>query len=54
LVGKEAEDPTVVVTGTLLVNNLYAYVLFNSGATHSVVNSEFANKLTSELDEIDI
>ena len=37
-------DPTVV-TGTFLLNNSYAFILFNSGAERSFVNQEFKHIL---------
>ena len=40
--------------GTLLVNHLYAHILFDSEATHSFANSEFAKKLASKPDVMDI
>jgi len=54
LEGAEAENPTCVVTGTILVSNLYAHVLFDSGAIHSFVNPEFAKKLSDKPNEMDI
>ena len=54
LEGEEAEDPTITVSGTVLINHLYAYVLFDSSATHSFVNSAFAKKLTNKPSEIDV
>jgi len=52
--GKESEETTNTVSGILPVNHLYARILFDSGATHSLVSSEFAMKLASKLDEMDI
>jgi len=54
LEGEEAEDPTVTVSGTLLIKHLYAHVLFDSGSTHSFVNPIFAKKLASRPDEMDV
>ena len=54
LKGEEAEDPTVAVSGTLLIKHLYADVLFDSGATHSFVNTAFAKKLASKPSEMDV
>ena len=42
LEGEEVENPTATVSGTLLVNHIYIHVLFDSGATHSIVNPVFA------------
>jgi len=52
--GEEAEDPTVAVSGTLLIKHLYAHVLFESGATHSFVNPAFAKLLTSKLRKMEV
>jgi len=52
--GKEVEDPTVAVSGTLLIKHLYAHVLFDSGTTHSFVNPAFAKKLASKRSEMDV
>ena len=54
LEGEEAEDPTVTVSGILLIEHLYAYILFDSSATHSFVNPAFAKKLASKLSEMDM
>jgi len=54
LEGEEAKYPIATVSDILLVNQLYASVLFASSATHSFVNPEFAKKLTSKLDKMDI
>ena len=52
--GVEAGDPTVAVSGTLLIKRLYALVLFDSGATYSLVNPAFAKKLSSKPSEMDV
>jgi len=52
--GEEAEDPTVAVLGTLLIKHLYVHVLFDSGATYSLVNPAFAKKLASKPSEMDV
>ena len=54
LEGEEAEDPTAIVSGTLFINHLYAYVLFDSSATHSFVNPVFTKKLASKPDEMNV
>ena len=54
LEGEEAEDPTVTVSGTLLIKHLYAHVLFDSGATHSFVNPAFAKELASKPSEMNV
>ena len=33
--GEEARDPTIAVSGILLIKHLYTHVLFDSGATYS-------------------
>ena len=45
LTDEEASETPTVVTGTLLIDNCYAKVLFNSGATHSFISSNFAKYL---------
>jgi len=50
--GGEAEDLTATVSSTLLVKHLYAHVLFDSGATHSFINPNFARKLASKPSEM--
>ena len=55
--GEETEELANTVLGILLVNHLYARILFDSSATHSFVNSEFATKkkkLASELNKMDV
>jgi len=54
LEGEEAEDPTSTISSTLLINHLYTYVLFDSGATHSFANPIFAKKLANKPDEMDV
>ena len=54
LEGDEVEDPTNTVSGTLLINHLYAHVLFDSGATHSFVNPAFAKELASKPSEMNV
>jgi len=51
---EEIEDPHIVASGTLLVNHIFTRVLFDAGATHSFINPTTANKLVSELDEMDM
>ena len=40
------------MSGTLLVNQLYAHILFDSDATYSFVNSVFVRKLVSKPGEL--
>jgi len=54
LKGEEAENPTVAVSGTLLIKHLYAHVLLYSDATHSFVNPIFAKKLASKPSNMDV
>ena len=42
---EEASETPTVVTGTLLIDNCYAKVLFDSGATHSFISSSFTKSL---------
>ncbi|XP_073033916.1 uncharacterized protein [Primulina eburnea] len=48
---EEADDANDVVAGTIFVNEMLAYVLFDSGATHSFISKRFTKKLglTPEL-----
>lgn len=39
---KEADNSSDVVAGTILANNMQAYVLFDCGATHSFISKRFA------------
>ena len=52
--GEGAGEPASTVSGILIVNHLHARILFDSNATQSFVNFEFARKLTSKPDEVDI
>ena len=45
LTDKEALETPIVVTGTLLIDNYYAKVLFDSGATHSFISNNFVKSL---------
>ena len=45
---KEAQADPRCVTGTFLINNLYANVLFDSGTERSFVNHKFRKLLTHE------
>ena len=42
LTDEEASETPTIVTGTLLIDNCYAKVLFDSSATHSFISSNFA------------
>ncbi|XP_073017913.1 uncharacterized protein [Primulina eburnea] len=42
---KEADDSNDVVAGTILINEMPAYVLFDFGATHSFISKRFTKKL---------
>ncbi|XP_073289404.1 uncharacterized protein [Primulina huaijiensis] len=48
---EEADDANDVVAGTIFINEMPAYVLFDSGATHSFISKRFTKKLglTPEL-----
>ncbi|KAL4032927.1 hypothetical protein IC575_006010 [Cucumis melo] len=46
---QEAEDAPDVDTGTILICNVPAYVLFDPGATHSFVSNIFLTKLNRML-----
>ena len=45
LTDEEASETPTVVTGTLLIDNYYAKVLFDSGATHSFISSNLSSLL---------
>ena len=41
-------DPNAVIIGTWLLDKTYAHVLFDFGASHSFVTSEFTKKLSRD------
>ncbi|XP_073049531.1 uncharacterized protein [Primulina eburnea] len=47
---EEADNTNEVVAGTILLNKMPAYTLFDFGATHSFVSRRFAKKLKLEHD----
>ena len=47
---QEAEDAPDVITGTILICNVPAHVLLDSGAMHSFVSSMFLTKLNMMLE----
>ncbi|KAL4025983.1 hypothetical protein IC575_014389 [Cucumis melo] len=49
---QEAEDAPDVITGTILICNVLADVLFDPGATHSFVSSIFLTKLNRMLEPL--
>ncbi|KAL0536830.1 hypothetical protein IC582_025792 [Cucumis melo] len=49
---QEAEDAPDVITGTILICNVPADVLFDPGATHSFVSSIFLTKLNRMLEPL--
>ncbi|KAA0041109.1 hypothetical protein E6C27_scaffold128G00120 [Cucumis melo var. makuwa] len=49
---QEAKDAPDVITGTILICNVPADVLFDSGATHSFVSSIFLTKLNRMLEPL--
>ncbi|KAI3709136.1 hypothetical protein L2E82_38895 [Cichorium intybus] len=53
LTREEVKETHDVVSGTLLVNSLPAYVLFDSGASYSFVSHEFGLKLNVPLESLD-
>ncbi|GJV48828.1 putative reverse transcriptase domain-containing protein [Tanacetum coccineum] len=52
--GGDANPGSNVVTGTFLLNNHYAYVLFNSGADRSFASTTFSTLLDVILDTLDV
>ncbi|KAI3740651.1 hypothetical protein L2E82_31121 [Cichorium intybus] len=53
LTREEAKETQDVVSGTLLINQMPAYVLFDSGATYSFVSHEFGLKFNVPLEPLD-
>ncbi|XP_075499246.1 uncharacterized protein LOC142537630 [Primulina tabacum] len=49
---EEADNTNEVVAGTILLNDIPAYTLFDCGATHSFVSRRFSNKLKLEHDTL--
>ncbi|KAL0549321.1 hypothetical protein IC582_013802 [Cucumis melo] len=49
---QEAEDAPDVITGTILICNVLADVLFDPGATHSFISSIFLTKLNRMLEPL--
>ncbi|XP_073034913.1 uncharacterized protein [Primulina eburnea] len=47
---EEADDANDVVAGTISINEMPAYVLFDSGATHSFISKRFTKKLGLTLE----
>ncbi|KAG8370167.1 hypothetical protein BUALT_Bualt14G0089100 [Buddleja alternifolia] len=50
---QEADNAEDVVTGTLLINNLPAFVLFDSGATHSFLSTSFTKLMNREAEHLE-
>lgn len=49
---EQAEEATDVVIGNLLVNSVFAKVLFNTGASHSFVSHSFAQAIDVQQDTL--
>ena len=49
----EEEDPNAVISGSLLLENVYVHALFDPGATHSFVTPEVASQLSCIPVEMD-
>ncbi|XP_073046026.1 uncharacterized protein [Primulina eburnea] len=49
---EEADDATEVVSGTILIQSVPAYTLFDCGATHSFMSKRFGKKLGSKPDKL--
>nr|GFB98827.1 putative reverse transcriptase domain-containing protein [Tanacetum cinerariifolium] len=45
MVGNAGENPDNVVAGTFLLNNRYAYILFDTGADRSFVSTTFSSQI---------
>ncbi|XP_022156880.1 uncharacterized protein LOC111023714 [Momordica charantia] len=55
LTRKEAADAKTVVTGTVLVHNVPAYVLFDSGSSHTFISTAFVRQtLKARLIQLDM
>ncbi|XP_073317295.1 uncharacterized protein [Primulina huaijiensis] len=52
MIQEEADDETEVVSGTILIQSVHAYVLFDCGATHSFMSKRFAKKLGRKPDKL--
>ncbi|XP_073313425.1 uncharacterized protein [Primulina huaijiensis] len=53
LIQEEADNSNDVVAGTIQINNMPAYVLFDCGATHSFMSKRFAKKLGTKPDNLE-
>ncbi|XP_073313588.1 uncharacterized protein [Primulina huaijiensis] len=53
LTQEEADNSNDVVAGTIQINNMPAYVLFDCGATHSFMSKRFAKKLGTKPDNLE-
>ncbi|XP_075480667.1 uncharacterized protein LOC142521334 [Primulina tabacum] len=49
---EEADDANEVVSGTILIQQVPAYALFDCGATHSFMSKRFAKKLGHKLENL--
>ncbi|XP_075478816.1 uncharacterized protein LOC142519670 [Primulina tabacum] len=49
---KEADDASDVVSGTIFIQKVPSYVLFDCGATHSFISKRFAKKLGRKPDKL--
>ncbi|XP_075497877.1 uncharacterized protein LOC142535347 [Primulina tabacum] len=49
---EEADNATEVVSGTILIQSVPAYALFDCGATHSFMSKRFAKKLGRKPDKL--
>ncbi|GAV83690.1 RVP_2 domain-containing protein [Cephalotus follicularis] len=54
MTAEEVENPNDVVTGTFPVCSKSAYVLFDTGATHSFVSLSFARYLSTPSQDLEI
>ncbi|XP_073275402.1 uncharacterized protein [Primulina huaijiensis] len=53
LTQEEADNSNDVVAGTIQINNMPAYVLFDCGATHSFMSKRFSKKLGIKPDNLE-
>ncbi|GJY29635.1 putative reverse transcriptase domain-containing protein [Tanacetum coccineum] len=54
VIGNAGADPDNVVAGTFLINNRYAYILFDIGADRSFVSTAFSTLLDIVINALDL
>ena len=51
---KDAQTSNIVVTGTIPISSIFAYTLFDTGASHSFVSPSFASQLGIIIEPWDV